>query len=81
MTLENFFKYLEDQEGVFDKIVRLRYKYSWEKEWTYSNELLLVDFNTRQRLPYIWCNDWNEGQEEVEVLGYIDIDEVEVPGF
>lgn len=38
-----------------------------------SNELLLVeDFD------YVWENDWYEGGE-VELLGWIDIDDVAVP--
>ena len=76
MTLEQFFECLKSQ-CVTDRIVYLRYKYSWEDEWTYSNEILegIADGT------FMWFNDWNEGQEDVEVLGFISIDEVYVPEF
>lgn len=72
MTENDFFKFLEDKP-IQDYIVSLRYKYSWEDDWNYSNEILEYYEN------YIWLNDWNEGYDRVQVLGYIAIADVEVP--
>lgn len=75
MSREQFFKWL-DEQPIDDKIVRIRYKYSIDREWTYSNEVL--EFCDSD---YVWLNDWWEGQEEVEILGCISLDNVEVPEF
>ena len=61
-----------------DYIVRLKYKYDWEKEYTIENEYLEYDSNND---CWVWLNDWNEGQTDVEVLGYIDIDDIYVPAI
>lgn len=74
MGLNDFYKYLESKPRE-DYIVKLRYKYSWEDDWNYSNEILECTFD----LNYIWNNDWNEGYDDVEVLGYIAVADVEVP--
>jgi hypothetical protein len=55
-------------ERMFNRIVRIKTTVLGE-----SNELLLVD-----DFDYVWENDWYEGGE-VELLGWIDIDDVEVP--
>ena len=57
-------------ECVFDRIVRLKTTILGE-----SNELLLVDNG-----DYYWENDWYEGGK-VELLGFIDVDDVHVPRF
>lgn len=75
MTLNEFFEWLKTQT-IETMIVSLRYKYSWEEEWTYSNEILEIDFSVDS--IYIWLNDWNEGQTDVEVLGCIPLSEVVV---
>ena len=79
MTLDEFYKWLEEQQSIDDKLVHMRYKYSWEDRWTYSNEYLEVDMSVEDY--YIWLNDWNEEQEDVEILGCIDISEIDVPLF
>ena len=76
MSLKEFFEYLERQT-IGTKIVYMRYKYSFETEWTYDNEILDVNSD----LEYEWFNDWNEGQQCVEILGCIDLDDVKVPLF
>lgn len=78
MSLDEFYKWLENQP-LEDKLVYMRYKYSWEDRWTYSNEYLEVD--TSADGHYIWLADWNEGQEDVEILGCIDVSEIDVPVF
>ena len=74
MSLNDFFKYLEGKP-IEDYIVKLRYKYSWEPDWNYSNEILECTFD----LNYIWNNDWNEGYDDVEVLGYIAVADIDIP--
>ena len=78
MTKVRFEDRLETQP-VDDKIVYLRYKYAHEETWTYSKEILEVDMDADGF--YIWANDWYEGQQEVEFLGCISIDDVNVPLF
>lgn len=78
MTLQKFHEYLNTQD-IEDKIVYMRYKYSWEDEWTYTNEIIEVDMSVDGY--YIWSNDWNEGQEEVEILGCISVSDIDVPEF
>lgn len=77
LTLEQFFKRL-DREPRNDYIVRLRQRYDWQEDWEYFNILLEYNGNNDE---YIWSWDYNEGQQHVEVLGYICIDEVDVPLF
>lgn len=78
MSLEEFNKWLESQP-IEDKLVYMRYKYSWEDKWTYSNEVLEADCSVDGF--YVWINDWDEGQEHVEILGCVSIDEIEIPLF
>ncbi len=78
MTLEEFDAWLREQP--YDNmIVYLKYKYSNERDWTYSKEILLLD----STVPYfyVWENDWYEGQQNIEVLGCIAVSDVEVPEF
>lgn len=79
MTLEEFFKYLSKLNTIEDRLVYMRYKYSCDDEWTYSNEILEADLSIEG--CYIWLNDWNEGQENVEILGCIPISDINVPKF
>lgn len=78
MTRENFKKWLKTQP-LCDKLVYLRYKYSYETVWTYTNECLEVDMHNKSY--YTWSSDWDEGQEDVEILGCIDLTEIDVPLF
>ena len=75
MSLNDFYKFLEDKEIEY-YIVKLRYKYSWEPYWNYSNEILEWEPELK---VYEWCYDWNEGYDDIEVLGYIAIADVNVP--
>jgi hypothetical protein len=78
MSLEEFHEWLKKQP-LDDKLVYMKYKYSWEDRWTVSNEYLEVDMSVEGY--YIWNSDWNEGQEDVEILGCIDVGEIDVPLF
>ena len=55
-------------ECVFERLVRIKTTVLGE-----SNELLLIDHG-----DYFWPNDWYEGGE-VELLGFVDLDDIEVP--
>lgn len=66
-----------EERGVYsDYLVRLRYKHYSEKEWTYTNEYL--EFNAGY-MEWCWLNDWYEGQQDIEFLGFIAVDDIEVP--
>lgn len=79
MRMKEFKKYLESLESIETQIVYIRYKYSWEENWTYSNEILEVDMNADGY--YVLASDWNEGQEDIEILGCISLDDIFVPEF
>lgn len=57
-------------ECMFERIVRIKTTTLGE-----SNELLLVDNG-----DYVWETDWYEGGE-VELIGFIDVDDVHVPNL
>lgn len=79
MSREDFNDYLKTLDVIEDQLVYMRYKYSWETDWTYSKEILIVDTNESEY--YVWLNDWFEGQENIEILGCIPISEIDVPLF
>ena len=59
-----------------DKVVRIRYKWFEGDVWDYENELLLYNGNIDD---YEWENDWDEGQQFVEVVGCLALDLVQIP--
>ena len=76
MTLDELFKILDKPTTVHqDYIVKLKYKYSFEERYTIDNEILEYDGHEGE---YMWLNDWNEGQDDVEVLGYIAVQDVQI---
>lgn len=72
-TLEEFYKMVEDKEIYGDLIVRLAYKYDYEEKYEVSNE---VGCYNHQADCFDWFNDWDEGQQDVYVLGFIKVDNV-----
>ena len=58
-------------------IVRIRYRYSWENSYTVSNEIYYFDGCTG---CWCWFNDWYEGQDIVEVIGYVADEDIIVEG-
>ena len=74
MTIDEFYKAIE-KEVYEDYIVCIKMKYTHEKEYYITNELYLFDGG---QVKYEWQNDWWEGQQEVEVLGYIAVSDVEI---
>ena len=79
MTVNEFNKYLQTLPCIEEQLVRLRYKYDWEDEWEYSNQILIVNMDVEGY--YCWLQDWNEGQEDVEILGCIALSDIDVPTF
>ena len=78
MTEEQFNEWLKTQP-IEDKLVYLKYKYAHESEWTFSNEILEVEMSVDGY--YVWSHDWDEGQQDVEILGCIAISDIDVPVF
>jgi len=78
MTINEFNEWLLSQP-IMDKLVRVRYKYSSNVNWVYSIEYLMVDLHSEDL--YAWLYDWDEGQQDIEVLGCIDVKDIDVPLF
>lgn len=79
LCLDEFFDIIETMPCT-DYIVKLRYRYGWEKEWTVSNEILEYYADSKSE-NYIWLNDWFEGQQWVEIMGFMPIEDVDVPEY
>lgn len=73
MTIDEMFDELEDKARD-TYIVTLKYKYDFEEKYTIENQILVYDSVDDS---YIWQNDWNEGQTDVEVLGYMILGDVD----
>ena len=73
MKLSEFFNLIEKEEYRTDYIVQLKYKYGWEKEYTIEN--VYLEYEAKNDC-WVWLYDWNEGQEEAEVLRYVSIENV-----
>lgn len=81
MTLYEFEKYMDNSKVLRTTyIVHLRMKYDYETEWEHTNELFEWENGDDKDYPegWYWVNDWDEGQDQVEVLGCMDINEIEV---
>lgn len=74
MDLDKFFEIIENEQT--DYIVRLAYKFEFEKDYDISNEILEWDSD-----GYVWVNDWYEGQTDVYVIGFIKVSDVVVPDW
>ncbi len=71
-SLEKFFDYMREN-NLFEVIVKIRYKYSYETNYTYSNEYLCYHWDHD---TFEWANDWDEGQTDIDVLGYISVENI-----
>lgn len=70
--LNNLITMAVDRLGFMDTmIVEVKYKYSYETEWTIDNEILECCNG-----QYTWKRDWWEGQEDVEYTGIIPVSSV-----
>lgn len=77
MELVDFFESYLPLLPIQSYIVKLKLKYDWEAEYRYINELLTVNMNVPG--SYVWFSDWNEGEEDIEVVGCVALCDVEVP--
>lgn len=75
MNLERFEEWLRQAHPIAPLIVKINYKYDFESQYTESNEILFWDFHTGD---YVWDNDWNEGQQDIIIVGYVEIEDVEM---
>lgn len=57
-------------------IVKIKYKYDHEMEWTIDNEILDPCYGGGD--AWMWLNDWDEGQQQQYVLGWIPLSDLEV---
>lgn len=71
MTLDEFYDLVDDLKvDRFPLIVKLKYKYYHETEYTVSTEIL--DYYDDM---YIWVNDWYEGQQDIQVIAWISAED------
>lgn len=56
--------YMSNNYNTGTWLIYLRYKYDYEKEWTYSIEAADCGFP----IGLTWFNDWWEGQQDVEYI-------------
>ena len=79
LKLDDFLRHIENGEAC-DYVVRIRLKYNHEKEAREINQLLLFEpSGLPDGLNFVWLNDWHEGEEHVEIVGYIKVHEIEIP--
>lgn len=67
ISLEEFFDKLKKADLYGEFLVKLAYKYGFEKDYRISIECL--SFGTDCTC---WLNDWNEGEDDVRVLGFVE---------
>lgn len=83
MRLKEFFEFINKTEYTGDIIVRLKYKYDWEGEYTYENVILFSNFGDSDCDLYEryrdgeWNTDWCEGQQDVFVVGFVAVKNIE----
>ena len=74
ITLDEMFKEIEKEEKRDSYIVFLRQRYEYNhnpNEWEYHTIYLEYEWHSDD---WVWEWDFNEGQEHVEVLGYLPLD-------
>lgn len=78
MQEKEFFELLKSLP-IEDKIVKIKLKYDHEKEYRTENVLLLVDEEVNPMNHYVWEYDWNEGETDVSIEGFINVADVKLP--
>jgi len=73
MTIAELFNELE-YKARDTYIVTLKYKYEFEENYTIEN--LILEYDSKDD-SYVWLDDWNEGQTDIEVLGYMPLSDVD----
>lgn len=77
MNREEFVNYIHQSDIIRqDYVVRIRKKHQESDIWTYCNELLIVSDD--DPFQFEWENDWWEGEEFVEIIGYAAINSLEI---
>lgn len=82
MSLEEFEKHMDSNFIVRQTyIVRIRQRYSdsIDNRWEYTNELFTWENGDHGIYDWFWDNDWNEGQDEIEILGCVGLDDLQIP--
>ena len=75
-ALQAFYKTVHEKYYFDDLLVFMRYKYDFETEWNYSNQLFLFESDD---IGHVWQRDWDEGQQDVEILAFMRIDDIVIP--
>lgn len=75
MTEEAFNKLLKTMPKT-DYIVKIESRFTGEDKLYIENEVLEYDYNTDD---FIWSYDWNEGQEYINIVGCIAIEDIIIP--
>lgn len=71
---EKEFSILLEKLPFQDYVVCIQLKYPWEKCYRITHEILEADND-----HYVWLNDWDEGETDVTIMGFIPVDDIEVP--
>lgn len=80
MTLSEFFASL-DKLPRENYIVRMSAWYDFEPKQYQGqlfNEILEYDGNTDS---FVWLNDWYEGQQNIKVIGFVAVSDIDVPMY
>lgn len=72
MTVNEFFEQA-DKNSTY--AVKLAYRHSPSEKYTVSVEICeyCVGYDY---IGWVWFNDWNEGEDDVVVLNYVDLDKL-----
>lgn len=70
MTLEEFYEQANENSTY---AVKLAYRHSRSEKYTISVEVCSYCINY-DFIGWVWFNDWNEGEDDVVVLNFIDLD-------
>ena len=74
LNREEFENYMAQDLTPGKYIVKIKMKYDHEMEYSYSNEILIYT-----GVGWKWLNDWWEGQQDVQIRGWIEVSDLEIP--
>lgn len=75
MGLDEFYEEIK-RYPFDDYIVYIRLKHDFEEEYRYTNELYIPEY-----FDYVWLHDWWEGEDDVTILGFTAVADVDVPSI
>ena len=55
-------------------IVKIMYRYTGEKIYIEENQIVWFDSKNHM----VWLDDWWEGQQDIIILGYVPVEDIEV---